>query len=81
MIASIIADIPHPTALVRQSIRPGITGPWQVSVDGRHSLLDCLDYDATYVHRANVVLDLKLLLLTAAQTIGLPKCGGSRCWR
>ena len=73
MIESIIDEIPHRMALVRQSIRPGITGPWQVSVDGAHSLLDCLDYDETYVHRASFVLDIKLLALTAAQTVGLPK--------
>ena len=73
MIASIIDEIPHHTALVRQSIRPGVTGPWQVSVDGAHSLLTCLDYDETYVRSASLVLDLKLVALTAAQTIGFPK--------
>jgi lipopolysaccharide/colanic/teichoic acid biosynthesis glycosyltransferase len=73
MIQSIIDDIPHDIALARQSVRPGITGPWQVSVDGAHSLLTCLDYDETYVRTAGPVLDLKLLALTAAQTIGLDK--------
>ena len=73
MIASIIDEIPHDKALVRQSIRPGVTGPWQVSVDGAHSLLSCLDYDETYVRNASLVLDLKLVALTAAQTIGLRK--------
>jgi hypothetical protein len=73
MIASIIDDLSPQTALVRQSVRPGITGPWQVSVDGARSLHDCLDYDQNYVREASLVLDLKLLALTAAQTIGLPK--------
>jgi hypothetical protein len=35
--------------------------------------LDCLDYDDTYVRCANPVLDLKLLVLTAAQALGYPK--------
>ena len=73
MIASIIDDLPPQTALVRQSVRPGITGPWQVSIDGARSLHDCVDYDQVYVREASLVLDLKLLALTAAQTIGLPK--------
>ena len=73
MIASIIEGMPRQAALTRQSIRPGVTGPWQVSVDGAHSLLDCLDYDEAYVHSASLVLDLKLVILTAVQTIGLPK--------
>jgi lipopolysaccharide/colanic/teichoic acid biosynthesis glycosyltransferase len=73
MISSIIDEIPPDVRRVRHSIRPGITGPWQVSVDGSHSLLDCLDYDDTYVRCANPVLDLKLLVLTAAQALGYPK--------
>ena len=61
---------------LRQSIRPGITGPWQVSVDGSTSLHDCVDHDRSYVRNLSLVLDLKLLLLillTAAQTVGVPK--------
>ncbi len=73
MIASIIDDLPPQTARVRQSIRPGITGPWQVSVDGSTSLHDCVDYDRSYVRNLSLVLDVKLLVLTAAQTVGLPK--------
>jgi lipopolysaccharide/colanic/teichoic acid biosynthesis glycosyltransferase len=73
MIKSIIDEIPHDIEQVRHSIRPGITGPWQVSVDGAHSLLDCLDYDEVYVSKANLALDVKLMALTAVQTIGLPK--------
>jgi lipopolysaccharide/colanic/teichoic acid biosynthesis glycosyltransferase len=78
MIASIIDDLSPQTARVRQSIRPGITGPWQVSVDGARSLHESLDYDQTYVREASLVLDLKLLALTAAQTLGLPKCDRPR---
>jgi sugar transferase EpsL len=73
MIKSIIDEIPHDIAQVRHSIRPGVTGPWQVSVDGAHSLLTCLDYDETYVRNASLLLDLKLLALTAVQTGGVAK--------
>ena len=73
MIASIIDEMPPETAAIRHSIRPGITGPWQVSVDGAHSLLDCLDYDETYVRNVSFILDFKLVVLTAAQTLGVPK--------
>lgn len=73
MIASIIAEVPYETEKVRHSVRPGITGPWQVSVDGARSLLDCLEYDEAYVRSADLLVDLKLLALTAAQTLGLPK--------
>ena len=73
MIAAIIDAMPDDDAQARHSVRPGITGPWQVSVDGAHSLLDCPEYDDAYVRCASLVLDLKLLVLTAAQTIGLAK--------
>lgn len=73
MIASIIDEMSPKMAKISHSIRPGITGPWQVSVDGAHSLLDCLDYDHSYVSGAGLLLDLKLVALTAAQMVGLPK--------
>lgn len=73
MIAMIVAEIPQQQALVRHSVRPGVTGPWQVSVDNARSVLGCLDYDELYVRNASLALDLKLLLLTAAQTVGAAK--------
>lgn len=56
-------------ALLRLSVRPGITGLWQVS--GRSDLgwTHCLRLDLDYVARRSLRLDLQILARTAAAVV------------
>ena len=52
----------------RMSIKPGITGMWQVS--GRSSITDfdeIVELDTQYIDRWNVLLDIQILLKTVLQ--------------
>jgi lipopolysaccharide/colanic/teichoic acid biosynthesis glycosyltransferase len=73
MIASIVARMPPEVAQIRHSVRPGITGPWQVSVDGSNLIDDACSYDIAYVRHATPMVDLRILLNTATQALGAPK--------
>jgi len=61
-----------PWRRARLSVRPGITGLWQVCRDGdrlRGDFHEWIFYDMTYVRHFSVWLDLKILLATVA-TLG-----------
>lgn len=73
MISSIVDGMPTEIAAQRHSVRPGVTGPWQISVDGGHLLTDDCHYDLAYIQHASLWLDLRIFLWTAAQTVGVPK--------
>lgn len=52
----------------RMSIKPGITGMWQVS--GRSSITDfdeIVELDTQYIDRWNVLLDVQILMKTVLQ--------------
>jgi lipopolysaccharide/colanic/teichoic acid biosynthesis glycosyltransferase len=48
----------------RFSVRPGITGLWQVSGRSTVSTLEMLHLDLTYVRTRNLVGDLSILVRT-----------------
>lgn len=48
----------------RFSVKPGITGLWQVSGRSRLSMQEALDLDIEYVARRSFVLDLQILFRT-----------------
>jgi lipopolysaccharide/colanic/teichoic acid biosynthesis glycosyltransferase len=73
MIASIVDRMPDEVAHLRHSVRPGVTGPWQVSVDGPKMIADTCDYDIAYIRHASARVDLRILLLTAVQSVGAAK--------
>ncbi|MBR6665872.1 MAG: sugar transferase [Lachnospiraceae bacterium] len=55
---------------VRMSMRPGITGMWQVS--GRSDITEfeeVVKLDAEYISKWNVGLDIKIMLMTVAQVL------------
>lgn len=55
---------------VRMSMRPGITGMWQVS--GRSDIKEfeeVVKLDAEYISKWNVGLDIKIMLMTVAQIV------------
>ena len=46
------------------TVRPGLTGVWQVSGRNDIKFKDRVEMDAKYVDNMNFILDLKVLLLT-----------------
>jgi lipopolysaccharide/colanic/teichoic acid biosynthesis glycosyltransferase len=48
----------------RFSVRPGITGLWQVSGRSELTTLDMLELDLEYVRRRSLLMDIKILLRT-----------------
>src|SRR5215469_10099328 len=48
----------------RFTVKPGITGLWQVSGRSRIPMQEALDLDTEYVRRRSLLLDLRILLLT-----------------
>lgn len=70
MIESIV-DRMHPEhELARHTMRPGVTGLWQVSEYGSRLVLEASEYDEYYVTTANLRLDLWILWVTLKQTFG-----------
>ena len=49
---------------LRHTVRPGITGLWQVSGRSLLSLPDWFRYDIKYVRTRSIILDLRILLVT-----------------
>jgi exopolysaccharide biosynthesis polyprenyl glycosylphosphotransferase len=68
--------IPYETAhfqahhFERFSVRPGITGLWQVSARAHSTFVEALDMDVAYARGHSFALDLQLLLRTPAQLLG-----------
>ena len=61
-------------AMPRFSVRPGLTGLWQVSGRNRLAMTDGLLLDVEYVEHHTVLLDLVILLRTAPAVLA----GGAR---
>ncbi len=50
---------------IRASVKPGITGLWQISNrENCQNLMDMIDYDFQYISNANLLLDLKIVIAT-----------------
>ena len=70
MIESIV-DRMHPHHQThRHSVRPGVTGLWQISEAGSRLVLEATEYDAHYVEVASPRLDLWILWVTVTQALG-----------
>lgn len=55
--------------LLKFTVRPGITGLAQISGRGRLSFQDTVKLDVDYVKRRSLLLDLKILFLTAYKLV------------
>jgi len=66
-----IVDGYGPLERERLQVKPGITGPWQVSADRQAEIHENLEYDLYYVSHQSLVLDALILLETAFFTAGL----------
>jgi lipopolysaccharide/colanic/teichoic acid biosynthesis glycosyltransferase len=59
-------EVPHyaPVHYRRFSVRPGLTGLWQVSGRSELGFLDMLELDVEYANGANLLTDLRIVALT-----------------
>ena len=49
---------------IRLSVKPGMTGLWQITGRRSHKFSDWIKYDIEYVQKRSFFLDIKILLLT-----------------
>lgn len=49
---------------IRLSVKPGITGLWQIKGRRSHKFSDWIQYDNEYVQKRSFLMDIKILLLT-----------------
>ena len=54
---------------IRLSVKPGITGLWQVNGRGEKSFHEWIEYDVSYVMNQSFFADTKILLLTIFKTL------------
>lgn len=64
MIDEVLCFLDHEDRVVRASVRPGLTGPWQVTTAGARPLHDCPELDAAYVRECSFGLDMRILWWT-----------------
>lgn len=54
----------------RSLVRPGLTGPWQISTMGSAALHDHPGLDNAYVDKATLAGDVRIMVLTVATMLG-----------
>lgn len=55
----------------RHAVKPGITGPWQISERGDKPLHECTESDLAYIDSLDFFHDLKILALTPLAALGV----------
>ncbi|MBF0368617.1 MAG: sugar transferase [Magnetococcales bacterium] len=61
----------HPTwKQTRLSVKPGLTGLWQIQARDSDKFSDWVKYDTEYVRHWSIALDIKILFLTIGAVIG-----------
>lgn len=55
----------------RHLVKPGVTGPWQVSDRGEKPLHECTEQDIEYLRSLSAWSDLRILALTPLAALGL----------
>ena len=64
-----LVDRYHPVGCERQTVKPGITGLWQISPARAFPIHENLEYDIHYVRNRNFCLDCAILLRTITAVI------------
>ncbi len=59
----------HPVGCVRSTVKPGITGLWQISPARAFPIHENLQYDLHYIDNCNFFLDCAIILRTIAAVI------------
>ena len=70
MIPSVLDELSSRDRTARARVKPGLTGPWQVSSAGGGALQDCAWLDGRYVENGSMALDIRLLAMTASTIMG-----------
>jgi lipopolysaccharide/colanic/teichoic acid biosynthesis glycosyltransferase len=70
MIDEVVDTLEPHDRTVRAMVKPGLTGPWQVSTMGMVALHDHPELDNAYVRKASFMTDARIILITAASMIG-----------
>lgn len=71
MIDSVLELLDGESLRVRALVRPGLTGPWQISTMGAHSLHECTELDSSYVRSASLRNDIWIVMRTLLSSLGL----------
>lgn len=72
MIQEVIALLDPACRHQRHLVPPGLTGPWQLSTMGAHSLHECPELDTAYVEHASARNDIWMLTQTLRNLFGHP---------
>jgi lipopolysaccharide/colanic/teichoic acid biosynthesis glycosyltransferase len=54
----------------RHMVRPGVTGPWQISHRNGKLMHECTEVDIDYITQVSLIYDLKILASTPRAMIG-----------
>ncbi len=54
---------------VRLSVKPGLTGLWQVKGRGMRDFNNWVKYDTEYVRKRSILMDIKIILMTVLAVI------------
>lgn len=55
----------------RHAVKPGVTGPWQISERGDKALHECTESDIEYLQNVSALTDLRILALTPLAALGV----------
>jgi lipopolysaccharide/colanic/teichoic acid biosynthesis glycosyltransferase len=61
----------EPWQHARHSVKPGITGLWQISERGDRMMHECTETDLVYLDEISLKTDLKIMFLTPLAALGL----------
>lgn len=61
----------EPWQHARHSVKPGITGLWQISERGDRMMHECTETDLVYLDQISLMTDLKIMILTPLAALGL----------
>ncbi|MDR5763539.1 sugar transferase, partial [Caballeronia sp. LZ035] len=70
LVISMLADLPD-IRQARSVVRPGLTGLWQVRARRKNvSVFDMIDDDLEYIRTFNLLLDVRIAVLTVVRIVG-----------
>lgn len=70
--AAVAAHFNQDFVAERTTVRPGCTGPWQVSTSYQQLIGSDTRFDHLYLHQASLAFDLRVLWWTVVQRLGAP---------
>jgi lipopolysaccharide/colanic/teichoic acid biosynthesis glycosyltransferase len=59
----------NPLHRERLSVKPGITGLWQISADRKSEIHENIDYDLYYLENFSILLDVAILMRTVIHAV------------